>query len=227
MSALSLRLPNSLHKQLRELARKDGVSINQLVNSAVAEKMAALMVDYLRARAKRGSREKFEAALAKVPDVEPQEEDRLPGKALPTRHTQTGPVFGRTNQPESWRAVRRVTMLSNTRSATRISARRSSSRMPVGLVTLSSVMKSPMTSIPENSSPFSRSTGPTWSQIHRSRSVSGLTSTGAPVDRLPRWSPAGGIRTRAIGIGRPSISMNRLSPELSISERYFRTMTKC
>ena len=48
MSALSLRLPNSLHEQLRELARKEGVSINQLVNSAVAEKMAALMtVDYL------------------------------------------------------------------------------------------------------------------------------------------------------------------------------------
>ena len=82
MSALSLRLPNSLHEQLRELARKEGVSINQLVNSAVAEKMAALMtVDYLRERAERGSRQNFEVALAKVPDVEPQEEDRLPVKA--------------------------------------------------------------------------------------------------------------------------------------------------
>ncbi len=79
MSALSLRLPNSLHKQLRELARREGVSINQLVNSAVAEKMAALMtVDYLRERAERGSRQKFKAALVKVPDVEAQEEDRLP-----------------------------------------------------------------------------------------------------------------------------------------------------
>ncbi len=81
MSALSLRLPNSLHKQLRELARREGVSINQLVNSAVAEKMAALMtVDYLRERAERGSRQKFKAAPAKVPDVEAQEEDRLPDK---------------------------------------------------------------------------------------------------------------------------------------------------
>jgi len=78
MSALSLRLPNSLHKQLRELARREGVSINQLVNSAVAEKMAALMtVDYLRERAERGSRQRFEAALAKVRDVEAQVEDRL------------------------------------------------------------------------------------------------------------------------------------------------------
>jgi predicted transcriptional regulator len=80
MSALSLRLPNSLHKQLRELARKEGVSINQLVNSAVAEKMAALMtVDYLKERAERGSRQKFEGALAQVPDVEAQEGDQLPG----------------------------------------------------------------------------------------------------------------------------------------------------
>jgi len=81
MSALSLRLPNSLHEQLRELARQEGVSINQLINSAVAEKMAALMtVDYLKERAERGSRQKFKAALAKVPDVKASKEDRVPDK---------------------------------------------------------------------------------------------------------------------------------------------------
>ena len=37
MSALSLRLPNSLHKKLSDLARRERVSINQLVNSAVAD----------------------------------------------------------------------------------------------------------------------------------------------------------------------------------------------
>ncbi len=45
---------------------------------AVAEKMASLRtVEYLRKRAARGSREKYEAVLAKVPDVEPEEYDRL------------------------------------------------------------------------------------------------------------------------------------------------------
>jgi hypothetical protein len=34
--------------------------------------------EYLAARAKRASRGKFEAVLAKVPDVEPEEADRLP-----------------------------------------------------------------------------------------------------------------------------------------------------
>jgi hypothetical protein len=33
--------------------------------------------EYLAERAKRGSREKYEAMLAKVPDVEPEEYDRL------------------------------------------------------------------------------------------------------------------------------------------------------
>jgi hypothetical protein len=78
MSTLSLRLPNSLHRQLRELAKREGISINQFISSAVGEKMAALMTaEYLAERARRGSREKFESALAQVPDVEPEDFDRL------------------------------------------------------------------------------------------------------------------------------------------------------
>lgn len=79
MSTLSLRLPESLHNKLKELARREGVSINQLISTAVAEKVSALMtLDYLEARAARGSREKFDAVLAKVADVEPPDYDALP-----------------------------------------------------------------------------------------------------------------------------------------------------
>lgn len=78
MSTLSLRLPESLHKQLRELAQKEGISINQLAASALGEKMAALMTqDYLEQRAQRGSRSKFEKALSKVKDTEPEPQDKL------------------------------------------------------------------------------------------------------------------------------------------------------
>ena len=78
MSALSLRLPNSLHDRARELARTEGISINQLVATALAEKMAALLTEeYFGQRAKRASRTKFLAALSKVPDVEPVRHDRL------------------------------------------------------------------------------------------------------------------------------------------------------
>jgi len=78
MSALSLRLPKSLHEQLRELAQEEGVSVNQFVMLAVAEKVAAIStIEYLEKRAKRGSREKFLEILNKVPAVEPEEFDRL------------------------------------------------------------------------------------------------------------------------------------------------------
>ena len=79
MSALSLRLPNSLHDRARELAEREGISINQLVSTALAEKMAALMTEeYLETRARRGSRSRFIRALAKVPDVAPDPADALP-----------------------------------------------------------------------------------------------------------------------------------------------------
>jgi hypothetical protein len=70
-------MPNSLHQRLRELAQKDGVSINQFITSAVTEKLATLSTfEYLEVRAKKGSRAKFEAALSQVPDVEPDEIER-------------------------------------------------------------------------------------------------------------------------------------------------------
>ena len=78
MSALSLRLPKSLHEQLREVAQEEGVSVNQFVMLAVAEKVAAISaIEYLEKRAKRGSREKFLEILSKVPDVEPEALDKL------------------------------------------------------------------------------------------------------------------------------------------------------
>ncbi len=76
MSAMSIRLPNSLHEHVRELAEREGISINQLVATALAEKMSALMTaEVLEERARRGDRSKFVAALARVPDVPPVEGD--------------------------------------------------------------------------------------------------------------------------------------------------------
>ncbi|MGH2758699.1 MAG: toxin-antitoxin system HicB family antitoxin [Vicinamibacterales bacterium] len=78
MSTLSLRLPESLHRKLAELAKREGVSINQLINSAAAEKVAALLTEeYLEERAKRASRKRFKKALARVADIEPEDVDRL------------------------------------------------------------------------------------------------------------------------------------------------------
>ena len=80
MTTLSLRLPESLHRGAKEFAKQDGISINQFIAVAVAEKLAALATEeYIRKRARRASREKFEAALAQVPHAEPDEQDRMSG----------------------------------------------------------------------------------------------------------------------------------------------------
>ena len=78
MSTISLRLPESLHKQARELAKKENISINQFIASAAGEKLAAWATEeYLTARALRGDRGRFEAALSRVPDREPDSEDAI------------------------------------------------------------------------------------------------------------------------------------------------------
>ena len=89
MSAMSLRLPESLHRAAKALAEREGISVNQLVTTALAEKLAALMtVEYLE-RANRGNREKFLAAMARVPDVEPDPWDRLAVAMPPRKRSQT------------------------------------------------------------------------------------------------------------------------------------------
>jgi len=78
MSTISIRLPESLHHGIREAARREGISINQFIASAAGEKLAAWATEeYLAARARRGDRGKFEAALGRVADRNPDPEDAI------------------------------------------------------------------------------------------------------------------------------------------------------
>ena len=78
MSTLSLRLPDSLHEEVKLLAKNEGISINQFISSAVAEKMSALLTEkYLAKRAKQGDLKAFLEAMSKVPDVDPLQKEKL------------------------------------------------------------------------------------------------------------------------------------------------------
>lgn len=78
MSALNLRLPDSIHRHVREIARQDGVSINLFIASAVAEKVAALSTaDYIAERAEKTRPGAFGKVLDRVPKRKP-----LPGDEL-------------------------------------------------------------------------------------------------------------------------------------------------
>ena len=86
MSSLSVRLPDSLHEKIRELARREHVSINQFIATAVAEKASALLtVDYLEQRARRADPDVFARVLSRVPDVPPPPGDApaIPGPGPP------------------------------------------------------------------------------------------------------------------------------------------------
>lgn len=79
MSTISIRIPEFVKRHVERLAAKEGISVDQFYASAAAEKLAALeTADYIARRAARADREAFLRVLAKVPDTEPEEGDRLP-----------------------------------------------------------------------------------------------------------------------------------------------------
>jgi predicted transcriptional regulator len=76
MSALTIRLPNSVHQKIEELAERDQISVNQFSASAAAEKMASVLtLDFLKAQAAKGHRKDLERYMGKVPDVPAQAGD--------------------------------------------------------------------------------------------------------------------------------------------------------
>ncbi len=78
MSTLTVSLPDSIRRRAETLAQSDGISFDQFVAMALAEKVAVLDAGtYLAVRAKKGDRQKFERILERVPDVPPQPGDEL------------------------------------------------------------------------------------------------------------------------------------------------------
>ena len=94
MGALTIRLPESLHAHVRRLAEQEGLSMNQFVMLAVAEKVTRLdegaPLAYLEVLEHIGAaiaedegpslQEAARAVLDRAPDVKPPPEDRLPGE---------------------------------------------------------------------------------------------------------------------------------------------------
>jgi hypothetical protein len=75
MSALNLRLPDSIHRHIRKIAKQDGGSINLFITSAVSEKISALTTEsYIADRAKNARKGAFKRVLDRTPRRPP-----LPG----------------------------------------------------------------------------------------------------------------------------------------------------
>ena len=77
-NGISLRIPKSLYEDIKEMAKEEGVSMNQFITLTLSEKVAYMKAwNHFQEQAKRGSREEFLAVLDKVPKVEPPEYDRF------------------------------------------------------------------------------------------------------------------------------------------------------
>lgn len=78
MNTVTLQLPDSLYTKINELVKVEGISIHQFLTLAAAEKLTACLTpSYLEREAARGQRADFEKVLKAVPQVEPEEYDRL------------------------------------------------------------------------------------------------------------------------------------------------------
>jgi hypothetical protein len=73
--SVNVSVPEELHRKAVEIAKAQRVTVDEVFASAFVDQLAAW--ERLQQRAGRGSREKFLAVLDKVPDMEPEDQDRL------------------------------------------------------------------------------------------------------------------------------------------------------
>ena len=79
MATMSIRVPDSLHGAIKELATKEGYSMNQFLITAAAEKLSSIStVDYLRSRAERADLAAFDRIMDKVSNRQPESGDEVP-----------------------------------------------------------------------------------------------------------------------------------------------------
>jgi len=72
MGTLSIRIPDSVHDEIKKMSKIDHISINQFIASAVTEKITALETEnYISERAKLEDKKRFLTVLAKVPNTQP------------------------------------------------------------------------------------------------------------------------------------------------------------
>ncbi|MCT7980496.1 hypothetical protein [Laspinema olomoucense] len=78
MREFNVIIPDSLYQQVAELVEQESICLDQWVAIALSAQVSAWMTqDYVVERAKRGNWEQFKQVLMKVPDVEPEEFDKL------------------------------------------------------------------------------------------------------------------------------------------------------
>lgn len=79
MTKIEANVPDYLAKQALAIAQRENVPVDQIIALALSAQLAAWKgSDDVSVRAKRADLAAFDRVMAKVPDVEPADFDRLP-----------------------------------------------------------------------------------------------------------------------------------------------------
>jgi hypothetical protein len=78
-STYPLKLPTSIKKAAQRLAKDDGVSLNQWIAAAVAEKVGVVetAAEFFKKRAGKATGAGLMKFLRRAPDVSPEPDDRM------------------------------------------------------------------------------------------------------------------------------------------------------
>ena len=86
LDPFQLRLPRSMKEAIARLAKQDGVSMNQMITLAVAEKLAVMdAMDSLIRRASRANYDWFDRFMNREGGEPPREGDEVPKGYVRTR----------------------------------------------------------------------------------------------------------------------------------------------
>lgn len=78
MTTLQVTMPDEIQRTAAEVARKQHISVDELLVRALMEKLSALVPDReLEKRARRASKHDFDRFLEEVPDIPSEPHDRL------------------------------------------------------------------------------------------------------------------------------------------------------
>ncbi|MGH7496179.1 MAG: hypothetical protein ACREOO_27820 [bacterium] len=78
MVKLQLRLPESVHGKVRKIAKRENLSMNQLLVDSISKEIIRYeTVHFFARRADDSKEEEFLAALQEIPKIKPQKGDRL------------------------------------------------------------------------------------------------------------------------------------------------------
>jgi hypothetical protein len=78
MTVVQTKIPDSILRQAKKFAERENISLEQVISLCLAHSLGVWTAESLVSeRAKRASHERFLEFMSKVPDVEPEEHDRL------------------------------------------------------------------------------------------------------------------------------------------------------